>query len=142
MKCFRISLYLVAQALLGRVRTAGRLRERASRVRSGTAGVVGRREAAAAGPGGATVSARVIDRIAYLPAAAAEHPPSARLSARRRLQPGQLSPLHGCKLARRVPAPRARGRAHREARHAGGAREPSSRSARRPRARAPSRPPL
>lgn len=29
------------------------------------------------GPGGATVSARDIDRIAYLPAAAAEHPPSA-----------------------------------------------------------------
>lgn len=63
----------------------------------------GRRTATASGPGGATVSARAIDRITYLPAAAAEHPPSARLSARRRLQPGQFSPLHGYRLARRLP---------------------------------------
>ncbi|KAL4710387.1 hypothetical protein ACJJTC_008789 [Scirpophaga incertulas] len=63
----------------------------------------------------ATVSARAIDR-AYLPAAAAEHPPSARLSARRRLQPGQFSPLHGCRLARRLrERPRGRLLAHRDA---------------------------
>lgn len=66
------------------------------------------------GPGGATVSARDIDRIAYLPAAAAEHPPSARLSARRRLQPGKFSPLHGYRLARRL-RPRGRKLAHRVA---------------------------
>lgn len=81
-------------------------------------GVVERRNetASASGPGGATVSARAIDRIAYLPAAAAEHPPSARLSARRRLQPGKFSPLHGYRLARRLrERPRGRLLAHRDA---------------------------
>lgn len=94
----------------------------------------GRRTASASGPGGATVSARAIDRIAYLPAAAAEHPPSARLSARRRLQPGKFSPLHGYRLARRLrERPRGRLLAHRDAawrQDAAGAREPFSRSAR------------
>lgn len=81
-------------------------------------GVVERRNetASASGPGGATVSARAIDRIAYLPAAAAEHPPSARLSARRRLQPGKFSPLHGYRLTRRLrERPRGRLLAHRDA---------------------------
>lgn len=73
----------------------------------------GRRTTSASVPGGATVSARAIDRIAYLPAAAAEHPPSARLSARRRLQPGKFSPLHGYRLTRRLQE-RPRGR-HRDA---------------------------
>ncbi|CAH2075485.1 unnamed protein product, partial [Iphiclides podalirius] len=57
---------------------------------------------------------RAIDRYAYLPAAAAEHPPSARLSARRSPQPGQFSPLHGDRLARRLRGrPRGRLFAHR-----------------------------
>lgn len=76
--------------------------------------------ASASRPGGATVSARGIDRIAYLPAAAAKHPPSARLSARRRLQPGKFSPLHGYGLARRLgERPRGRLLAHRDAGRSG-----------------------